>query len=204
MGRAHLNFYCWMNKKIASELAIGIILLLVIIFSGIFLVQNKKQEAIINAENAAIDAPIKLDAKKQATDSAQNVTDKVQAQDQQQDLTAGFEKDPCKGHLYEGDVQLRGRYVLENAFGDAKEWLFKVFKDDLGKLPVQTKLSDGRNVNELLKIEDADPAVVAKLKKATDENPETISVKGYYLHCEGGPIVSIQPAKLALGKYLKK
>lgn len=176
-----------MNKKIASELAIGTILLLVIFFSWIFLTQNKEQETLNNAENVIVDVPIKLDEKKEAVD-----------------LTAGFEKDPCKGHLYEGEVDLRGRYVLDVTYGDEEQWYFSVMKEDLMKLPIQIKVGDGKNVNELLKIEDATAELIAKLKKATDENPETISIKGYYLNCEGGPIVSIQNPKLALAKYLKK
>ncbi|EKE19743.1 MAG: hypothetical protein ACD_8C00115G0004 [uncultured bacterium] len=176
-----------MNKKIASELAIGAILLLVIFFSWIFLTQNKEQKTTNKIQNAETIKPIELDEKKEEVD-----------------LTAGFEKDPCKGHLYEGEVDLRGRYVLDVAYGDEEQWYFSVVKEDLMKLPIQIKVGDGKNVNELLKIEDATAELITKLKKATDENPETISIKGYYLHCEGGPIVSIQNPKLALAKYLKR
>lgn len=193
-----------MNKKISNEIAIGIILLLSILFFVIFLLQNKKQEILDNAPDVAINAPIKLDEKKDEGGQNENLADNSQIKNQVQDLTVGFEKDPCKGHLYEGDVQLRGRYVQDTTYGDVKEWLFKVLDEDKVKLPIQIKYDDGRNVNDLLKIEDATPELASKLKQATDEKPETISVQGYYLHCEGGPIVSIEPAKLALGKYLKR
>ncbi|MEI7890756.1 MAG: hypothetical protein WCI36_02195 [bacterium] len=181
-----------MNKKIASEFAIGIIVLLAIVIGGIFLVENRKQMAITN------NTPSVEDSKNQ--DVANGSVD----QGNVDELTQNFQKDPCKGHMYDGEVALRGRYVLDSVVGEKKEWLFKVAKDDLIGLPVQITDDKGKNVNELLKIADADPALIAKLKKATDEKPETLIIKGYYLHCEGGPVVSIAPAKLALAKYLKK
>lgn len=181
-----------MNKKIASEFAIGIIVLLAIVVGGIFFVENRKQLASDN-DVPRIEAPKNQETANVQTNQSENV-----------DLTERFKKDPCKGHMYDGKVALRGRYVLDSTYGDKKEWLFKVVKDDLIGLPVQITNTDGRNVNEFLKIADADPALVAKLKKATDAKPETITIKGYYLNCEGGPVVSIAPAKLALAKYLKK
>jgi hypothetical protein len=192
-----------MNKKIASEFAVGTILLIAFVIGGLFWIQEKKHQADedgINIEQTAELAGEKQ--KSQPVDVANG--DDNQSADQQENLTVGFEKDPCAGHLYEGETTLRGKYVLDSSYGDKKEWLFSVVPEDMEKLPVQIKFADGRDVNKLLKIEDAPSALVAKLKKATDENPETISIKGYYLHCEGGPVVSIAPAKLALGKYLKK
>lgn len=190
------------NKKLAGEFAIGVILLVAIIVGGIFWVQGKRQEAVENAEKQQVIVPVE---QKSPTKPVENLDNAIQIKDDQQpSLTEKFEKDPCAGHLYAGEATLRGTYVLDSSYGDQKEWLFKVVKEDIAKLPIQTKFGDGRDVNELIKIADATPSLEAKLKKATEENPETITIKGYYLHCEGGPLVSIAPAKLALAKYLKK
>lgn len=201
VGKTKMN-----NKKLASEFAIGIILLIVIIIGGIFWVQNKKQEMFDDAEKGIFEQSIKaVEKEESAVQPIEDVkVDDSQVENSQQDLTAVFEKSPCAGHLYEGETILRGRYVLDTTYNNEKEWLFRVAKEDMNKLPIQIKFGDGRDVNELLKIADATPEIVLKLKEATDENPETITIKGYYLYCEGSPIVSIEPARLALAKYVKK
>jgi hypothetical protein len=183
------------NKKMASEFAVGITLLMAIIIGGLVWMQNKKLE-LLYADDSQVTIPAQRTQKQQ---DVRNGNDLAVADSSE--LTEKFQKNPCKGHLYEGESTIKGTYVQGTTYGDQKEWLFKVTQEDRKKLPIQIKMGNGNDVNELLKIEDITPELAAKLKQATNENPEPITIKGYYLHCEGGPIVSIAPAKVALSKY---
>lgn len=182
-----------MNKKIASELAIGVILLVAVITGGIFLAQDVRQGLLGGAaevENKQVVAPIKPVA---------------QPEKKQQAPVNGPEDGKCLAKLYEGEASLRGTYELTTIPGSTKkDWMFKIVKEDIEKLPDPAKEEKNGIISSLLFIEDLTPALAAKLKKATEEKPETITIKGFYLDCEGVSVVSIEPARLALAKYIKK
>lgn len=185
------------NKKIASEFAIGIILLIAVVIGGIFWIQNKNTQVLDDAGMMVTQQPIKKiqDLKKNNN----------QVEGEQSSLTEEEVKASCRGRLFEGEAELRGSYVLETIPGTTKrEWLLKIAEEDIDKLPVQAKTESNEVVRNLLFLSDATPEMIAKLKKATEDKPETVTIKGFYLDCEGVPVVSIEPAKLALAKYLKK
>ena len=178
------------NKKMASELAIGIIVLVSIVIGGVFWVQNKKQESFEGLERVALG--------QQTTKPSELKNEPVK-----QDKNSNDDK--CSKHLYEGEAQLRGSYVLDTASGSTKkEWMLKVVKEDMDKLPNQTKTQNVEATNDLLLIADATPEMITKLKNATESNPESITVKGIYFDCENIPVVSIGSAKTALAGYIKK
>jgi len=182
-----------MNKKIASEIAIGITLLLATIVGAIFLFQNNGQESLDNVkkiENKSVVKPVEI----------------IAGNDNQlKNLDDESSNAVCVGRLYEGEASLKGTYVLDTIPGSTKkEWMFKVAKEDIDKLPTDPKNENNIIGGELLFIADASADMTAKLKKSTQENPETITIKGFYFDCEGVPVVSIQPARLALAKYIKK
>lgn len=117
-------------------------------------------------------------------------------------LIHGDRKNSCTGLAYEGNQNISGYYAFRENYGE-REWLFITKEDDLNKFPIPTKYEDGRDGNEAVKIIDATPELLAKLKGSTKENPVEITIKGYYLYCEGVPVVSIAPARQAFAKYLK-
>lgn len=178
------------NKKIASEFAVGIILLVAIVVSGSFWVQNKKQLESNKIENSAPPQASKSIAQNQVKDDGKQPV----------------KSDICTGHLFEGEAQLRGSYVLETIPGsEKKEWMFKVIAEDVANLPTHADIESGVvSSDNLLYISDATPEMTAKLKKATQEKPEMITIKGVYLDCAGISTVSIAPARIALTKYIKK
>lgn len=177
------------NKKIASEFAVGIILLVAIVISGSFWVQNRKQEELNKIENSAPLQASKSIAQNQVRD----------------DSKQPVKSETCTGHLFEGEAQLRGSYVLETIPGsEKKEWMFKIIAEDVANLPTHADIQSSVATGNLLYITDATPEMTAKLKKATQEKPEMITIKGVYLDCEGISTVSIAPARIALAKYIKK
>lgn len=193
------------NKKIASEIAIGITLLLAIIIGGIFWVQDRKQEALDVIVGLGDNQPVRRGIEKPSVQQLEVTANDGQKESQPVVSADKTNADACTAHLYEGEVSIKGSYVLETIPGSTKkEWMFKVTKDDLGKFPAEAKAANDQPNNDLLFIADATPDMTAKLKKATQDKPETITIKGFYLDCEGVPVVSIEPARLALAKYLKK
>ncbi|HEX8974434.1 MAG TPA: hypothetical protein VF817_03035 [Patescibacteria group bacterium] len=178
------------NKKIASELAIGIIIILALVVGGMFWLQGKKEQI-----------------PEQKTPVAQSPTPQTQQQNQQFQknnpsdisewkLVSGNPDDTCSSPTWTGNVTVRGWYVYDTSYAD-KEWLFAVSKDDQAKLPLQLKFGNGNSINEKLKIVDANPELVAQLKKATQDNPIPVEVKKYTAYCEGVPVVSTQSDEAA-------
>lgn len=177
-----------MNKKIASEFAIGVLLLVAIVLGGSFWIQEKKQQSLDNTNNVNIQNPVEKLALQPKRDG--------------QALNDSENKTACVGHLYEGEALLNGSYTLDTIPGTTKkDWMFKVAKEDLSKLPAKDGNKNVENVDGLIYIADATPEMITKLKKTPNTN---ITIKGIYLDCEGVPVVSIEPARIALAKYLKK
>ncbi|NTW27039.1 MAG: hypothetical protein HGA36_01820 [Candidatus Moranbacteria bacterium] len=176
------------NKKIASEFAIGIIILITIAVIVIFWMQNEQQKSFVDPINVSASKPID-----------------VASTTNNQDVDIKIEDEVCVGHLYEGEEMLTGTYALEKIPGtEKKDWMFKVSSQDVNKLPAAAVAGNGKVASDLLYIADADPVLIEKLKKSTQTKPGVITVKGFYLDCEGVSIVSIAPAKVALMKYINK
>jgi hypothetical protein len=180
-----------MNKKIASEIAIGVILSVAIVVGVIFWAQTVKQETIDNSEK--IETP-------QLVEKAGNDDEKTE--DEQQNLTDESAEIACIARLFEGEASIRGSYVLDTIPGSTKkEWLFKVANEDIDKLPDPAIVESRKVSDTYLFIDDVTPELTAKLKKSTETE---LTIKGFYFDCEGVSVVSIEPARLALARYIKK
>jgi len=183
-----------LNKKIASELAIGIIVILSIAVGSIFIFQKDRQLSFDNVNNI-----VNIQKKKQPVKN--NSVD--QASKKSEDVVNGVVENVCAPHMYQGEAAIKGSYVLSAIPGSTKkEWLFKVADEDVNKLPPQAV--EGGKFNGLLFIADAAPATVEKLKKATTIKPGTITIKRFYLDCSGVPVASVESEGDGLLKYVKK
>ena len=191
-----------LQKEVLSEVAVGIILLLAIAVGIIFWIQDRKIESSFKANGVETKIPAKKPIEK--SNSANDVIPTVNADNQldalnQQSTSVviGDNNESCVPRLYAGDATLHGTYAMTTIPGSTKkEWLFKVAVDDVNKLP--------RVDSELLFIDDATPELLAKLKKTTENKPETINIKGFYYDCTGVPVVSIGEARIVLAKLTKK
>jgi hypothetical protein len=96
----------------------------------------------------------------------------------------------CSKHAYEGEVAIHGWYVFEN-----NEWLLQIADGDLGKLPA------GYNKSKV-ELADGPADLIKKLKSASQENSVEVTIKGFYTHCEGFPMVSVSPGGDVFKKYL--
>ncbi len=180
------------NRRIASEFAIGITLILAVTIGVIFWIQDRiVEEQYMNSSINALKKVNKIVKETPVKKPAATVVDN------KNNVSVENSGDVCKARLYVGESMLNGNYVLSTIPGTAKkDWLFKVSKEDIGKLP--------QAVSELLFIADATPEMIEKLKKATEKKTEAITVKGFYYDCQGVPVVSIGDARIAMAKFIKK
>jgi len=89
----------------------------------------------------------------------------------------------CKPKAFAGNEKIRGWYVD----GDSQK-LFQVSKEDLGLLPVPT---DGSERVSKLKLIDIDPVLDKKLSASSEKNPQSITIEGYALPCDGNALASL-------------
>jgi len=183
-----------LNKKIASEFAVGIIVVLAVIIGSIFVFQNEKRSSMERQENYR---NIKNKKQSMKTSAA------PESSEGKTETAKNANNNACAPRLFEGDVEIRGSYVLGVIPGSTKkEWLFKIVAGDMSKLPPQT-LEKG-TFDGLLFITDATPEIVEKLKKATEAKPFAITIKRFYLDCGGVPVVSTELTGDKFLKYIKK
>lgn len=112
-------------------------------------------------------------------------------------LVSGDLNDTCSRPTFQGEAEVRGWYVWETSYV-SKEWLFRIVPEDLDKLPLSWTTENGGSVfaeRPFFKLADADPALVKKLKNASQKNPVKITIRWFYIYCEGAPIISQQPLK---------
>lgn len=108
-------------------------------------------------------------------------------------LVSGFVDDTCSGPTFEGNVNIRGwySYIKEGEEIYISGWMFNVVSEDIAKLPLDKIAAKNSMFNKRLKIVDVTPDLEEKLKKATEQNPVSVALKGYITYCEGAPLVSI-------------
>jgi len=120
-------------------------------------------------------------------------------------LVSGDPADLGTHLIYKGEAQVRGWYELSTyCYGctDAemldeknftKEWLLHIADEDIKYLPLyELTLKDKSSLNSVVKLEDASPELENKLKQATKDNPEVVTLRGYETYSEGEPGVSTQ------------
>lgn len=182
-----------LNKRIASEFAIGIILLVAISVAGVFLLQDSRRDVSDYIESVNLKQPVK---------NISNNNESVVIKEAQQVIGENNDELACANHTYSGEQKLRGAYVLSTLpNSEKKEWLFKVVVEDLAKLPALATREE--NFSGSIFVVDVTPDMTAKLKKATEEKPETLTIKRIYLDCSGVPIASLESSKDAIAKYIK-
>jgi|GEM_PF-1097985 len=121
-------------------------------------------------------------------------------------LISGVIGDSCSGVVYDGRVTVKGWYVMDTDYVE-KEWMLKIADSDMNKFPEAFfgGVKDAaHNANQKLKLVDAPHELQKELRESTKENPKQITLKGYYLYCEGFPVVSIFPATESFKQYIKK
>ncbi len=101
------------------------------------------------------------------------------------------EAEKCSRRAYDGEVKIRVWNTNENG-----ENLLQVAEDDLEKLPVQDEKKSK------VKLVDGSSVVLEKIEKASEEKPAEVTVKGFYLDCEGVPMISLNSGEEVFKKYL--
>lgn len=163
-----------MNKKIASELAIGIILMAAIVIGGIFWMSEKKRAM---DDSKLSQSSILL--KKQPAPKGTKLTEA-----------------PCESHYYEGESEVRG-WIVSSDKNDGENIIVQIKDEDIKNLPV-------KNVDVLknftVRLVDPTPQIKKNLIIATEEKPAKITIKGYAETCQHPPLVSLQKATVAFKK----
>jgi len=164
-----------MNKKIASELAIGIILLIAIIIGGIFWVSIQRQS--MNNSQLSQSAIV---LKKQP------VVKKI-------DKT----ETPCQSHYYEGESKVQA-WLVSAGQKDENSMIIQLKSGEEKKLPSGDIVKNG---NFTVKLIDPTAGVRKGLLASSKEKPVSITIHGYAEICQQPPpLVSLQEATVAFKK----
>jgi hypothetical protein len=170
-----------MNKKIAGEFAIGIILLIVIVVGGIFWLYGERQAREDQQLSQSMSA------------LKQNVSGKISAN---QAGTKNQESNSCVPHYYQGKINVSG--WVESSDQNSKNGIVVELKSgEEKKLPVKDYES---LTNFTVKLVDPTDDVKNKLQLATKEKPAVFTIQGYAEICSQPPLVSLQQATVAFKK----
>lgn len=168
-----------MNKKITSELAIGIILLTAIIVGSIFWTYKSKQ--LFENQKTSQVVPIMSKQKNQ-------IKKEVPVNQPETNL--------CVPHYYEGESKVQ-------------VWLVSTDQEDKNNLIIQLKngeekkLPSGdivKNGNFTVKLIDPTAGVRKGLLASSKEKPVSIIIRGYAEICQQLPLASLQEAAVAFKK----
>lgn len=159
-----------MNKKIAGEFAIGIILLAAIIVGAIFWISSAGQ----------------------SDESYQGVQTTLLTKKQQKDPVKLKDKE-CIPHYYEGKTDIQG-WIVSSEQGSENEIVVQLKKDEEKKLPIKESeiIADFK-----VKLIDPTDKVLKDLRLATEEKPVTFTIQGYAEVCSQPPLVSLKQATVA-------
>lgn len=206
-----------MNKKIASEIALGIIVLIALALGGIFWMQNKESlEQVATSSTPQQQDKIRENAQ-QPTQSQINNTNipegKVGEEYYKKEINDGYATgwklvfvnggvdnvdEECAAHVYEGTTKVGGWYTYEEMYSD-KYWFLNIayYYDKNGK-----KIFNDTNNIPKVRIVDAPNDLREKLKKASKNNPAELTIQGLYSHCEGS-VVSVDLGRKAFADDIK-
>jgi cbb3-type cytochrome oxidase subunit 3 len=159
-----------MNKKIASEFAIGVVLLVTITVGSIFWLYSERQTKDFDQVSQLI--PM---IKQKHEDRAPK---------------------KCIPHYYEGKADIQG-WMASSDQSNENEIIIQLKSGEEEKLPVKnSELSD----NFTVKLIDPTAIVEKSLELATEKKPATITIQGYAEVCNQPPLVSLQQATIAFKK----
>ena len=165
-----------MRKRIASEFALGVVLLLAIIVGGIFWLKSNSQ--IRGSQQDANQVASVIPQKK--TIQPVKTTEETK----------------CSPHYYEGDEKITA--WVDSSNDDSKDELVIRIKDeDIKKLPF-----DEKNLpkNLSVKLIDATKSLKKEIIESTQDKPVSINIKGFADICQQPPLVSMQQATVAFKK----
>lgn len=169
--------YSNVNKKIAHEFAIGIIVLLAVAVGAMALTSAKRQiREISSLQEADIE---------KAAESAKNIKRNQKKIPEE-----------CQSHYYEGETEIRG--WAPSDMQDGEGMIVRIDARDIKNLPIK----DPSVFSDLtVRMIDPTAALEEKLTKATKEKPASFTVKGYAEICEKKPPqVSLGQASVAFKK----
>ncbi len=175
-----------MNKKIASEFAIGVILLLAIIVGGIFWIKNVREMAALDHELNQIKLSQKNDILAKA----------LKQPEQKAEVKDAVEDGSCKNHYFEGSDKFSGWFVSQESDGI----IVAIKKSDVSKFPTTNYRVNEKEIAFNVKLIDPTDKVTEKLKAASAKKPATITLQGYAEACQDLPLISLQPATIAFKK----
>ncbi len=174
-----------MNKKLASEFAIGVILLVAFVIGGIFWLKDVREGKV--------------------ADSLKDVT---MTNDQKQ-LSTALEKKDSVEKVVIGENNCKPRYYNEEEGQQLSAWFVSedesgivvaIKKDDIEKLPVATDQVTQTEGNFQVKLVDSTDVIKARVKASVEKSPVTITIRGYAEICQQPPLVSLQSATIAFKK----
>jgi len=179
-----------MNKQISTALGLAII----IIFAaavGFFIWKANINEPIPTSINQAKKASEKSEKDKSKLPANGANPSELETISNWQ-LVSGDPSDTCTKPTFKGEATVKGWYAYEDIYVEQKDWVFNVIKEDVSKLPQIYDAYNKKYLNiEKFRISDATPALQVSLKKYTKENPGEITIKSYWLYCEGLPSASV-------------
>lgn len=175
-----------MKKKIASEFAIGVILLVAIAIGTISWLQSAKQ--LDDEQNISQSLNLSKVKKYSITNSSQK--------DSADDKTVEKQDDSaCKAHYYEGETVVHAWLSSEEESDGSV--IVQIKPEDAKKLPM-SDVKTGENLT--IKLIDPTDEIRKDLNSATSEKPAEITIKGYADVCQQPPLASIEQATIAFKK----
>ena len=172
-----------MNKNISSEVAIGIILVISILTGGIFWIQEER----LSIENKfALSDAFSSETSLSADSSSPIIKEEERI----------AEEITCKPRYYEGETEIQGWLV--SPLNDGEELNIQIKTEDVEKLPV---LESGiESMNFIVTLVDPTEEIARELQKATQENPVSMTLRGYNQNCQSFPQISLKAASIAFKK----
>ncbi|MEI8343530.1 MAG: hypothetical protein WCF93_01105 [Candidatus Moraniibacteriota bacterium] len=167
------------NKKVASEFAIGVVLLVAIVVGGSVWLKNSREVAILDQQERQVQSQVVLNK-----DIPNQIAEKVVG------------NDSCQAHYYEGSSQVQCRFVSEDKDGI----VVAISKNDASKLPVKNYQEDNTQQSFNVKLVDPTKKISASIKASSAKKPVTLTVQGYAEVCQPLPLISLKPATVAFKK----
>jgi len=171
-----------MNKKIASEFAIGIIIFVAVLVGGVIFLQSRQNDSF---GVSRIPMP-ETSGNPSAVASAQS--------------SGTQNTDVCKAHYYEGSQQVHVWPVAQAASAGDSSVVLNIQANDAKTLPIKDESAPTDGSSFTVKLVDASSAVKNKIVGATQEKPAVITIQGYAEVCTQPPLISLQPATVAFKK----
>lgn len=164
-------------KKIPSELAVGIVLLIALAVGVVFWFDSREifPSSYVYQQNTGIQD--KIETRDIATTEASADT-------------------KCSPRYFEGEATI-GAWLAEEGDSDG-DLKIEIKKEDIQKIP--NRKSDAARSHFTLTLIDPTDEVREKIEEASEEKPAPITVRGYADVCSDNPQLSLELAGIAFKK----